>query len=147
MPWTYDYQMPTATPDIILVNHRYEILLLQRSGSVGHGMWALPGGHVDPNEGPLEAAYRELKEETGITGVNLKLFDVRKNLYDTESWRIKSIYYDEVNLSPQRTIKVTIDPRESKRFKWIPMLKCKNLFSDHAQIISDFVLTHYVPVF
>lgn len=144
MSWTYDYQMPTATSDIILVNHRYEILLLQRVGDVGHDMWALPGGHVDPGEGPLEAAYRELKEETGITEVKLKLFDVRKNLYNTESWRIKSIYYAELNLSPQRNIKVTINTKESKRYKWISMLMCKNLFSDHAQIISDFILTHYV---
>lgn len=132
--------MPAATSDIILVNHRYEILLLQRSGSVGNGMWALPGGHLDPGEGPLEAAYRELKEETGITGVSLKLFDVRKNLYDTESWRIKSIYYAKfVDYLP-----ITLDHREHTAFKWCPMLECRNLFSDHQAIINDFILTHLV---
>lgn len=29
--------------------------------------WTLPGGHVDKNESPKEAAIRELKEETNIT--------------------------------------------------------------------------------
>jgi ADP-ribose pyrophosphatase YjhB (NUDIX family) len=29
-------------------------------------MWLPPGGHIDPNELPDEAAVREVKEETGI---------------------------------------------------------------------------------
>lgn len=33
------------------------------------GRWALPKGHVDPGEGPREAATREVAEETGIRTV------------------------------------------------------------------------------
>jgi ADP-ribose pyrophosphatase len=40
------------------------ILMVERDD--GHG-WALPGGHVDPDEAPLDAAIRELHEETGLT--------------------------------------------------------------------------------
>ncbi|XMB65897.1 NUDIX domain-containing protein [Mycoplasmatota bacterium zrk1] len=29
--------------------------------------WIPPGGHIEPNEGPVEAALREVKEETGLT--------------------------------------------------------------------------------
>lgn len=39
------------------------LLMVQRSD--GHG-WAIPGGHVDPGETGLEAAIRELAEETGL---------------------------------------------------------------------------------
>lgn len=28
--------------------------------------WLAPGGHVEPNEDPVEAALREVKEETGL---------------------------------------------------------------------------------
>lgn len=30
------------------------------------GMWLQPGGHIDENETPMEAAIREVKEETGL---------------------------------------------------------------------------------
>lgn len=30
------------------------------------GQWLYPGGHVDPNEDPAQAARREVREETGI---------------------------------------------------------------------------------
>jgi 8-oxo-dGTP diphosphatase len=137
--------MPAATSDIILVNHRYEILLLKRSGSVGNGMWALPGGHVDPDESPLEAAHRELEEETGIVGLPLKLFDVRKNYFKSESWRIKSIYYDIIRESDANLLDdITLEPKEHSAFKWCPMLSCRDLFSDHQYIINDFILTHLV---
>jgi ADP-ribose pyrophosphatase YjhB (NUDIX family) len=39
-------------------------LLVARHGDVG--LWAAPGGGVDPGERPEEAVVRELKEELGI---------------------------------------------------------------------------------
>lgn len=35
------------------------------------GLWLYPGGHVDPNETPAEAAVREVVEETGVQAVVL----------------------------------------------------------------------------
>jgi 8-oxo-dGTP pyrophosphatase MutT (NUDIX family) len=39
-------------------------LLLGRDAETGH--WTLPGGAVDPNEHPADAAVRECFEETGL---------------------------------------------------------------------------------
>ncbi|MGH4015876.1 MAG: NUDIX hydrolase [Pseudonocardiaceae bacterium] len=40
-----------------------------RVGLIRHprlGRWMLPGGHVEPDENPAEAALREVAEETGL---------------------------------------------------------------------------------
>lgn len=42
------------------------VLLAQRSKAPDKGLWGFPGGHVEPGETALEAARRELREETGL---------------------------------------------------------------------------------
>lgn len=37
---------------------------------VGEEMWEIPGGRIHADEAPLEAAKRELIEETGLEGEN-----------------------------------------------------------------------------
>ena len=41
-----------------------KILLGKRLNVAGHGQWGLPGGHLEENEDLIEAAKRELLEET-----------------------------------------------------------------------------------
>jgi ADP-ribose pyrophosphatase YjhB (NUDIX family) len=42
------------------------VLLVERGRAPWRGLWSLPGGSIEPDESPSEAALRELKEETGI---------------------------------------------------------------------------------
>lgn len=43
-----------------------KVLLVRRGKAEGHGLWSLPGGRVHVGETLIEAASRELAEETGI---------------------------------------------------------------------------------
>jgi len=72
--------MPNTAPDttakttqvialIAAFNSNHELLLLKRPDDVHcGGLWSLPGGKVENNEMPLQAAVRELKEETHLKG-------------------------------------------------------------------------------
>ena len=44
-----------------------------RVGNGGHKMLELPAGVIDPNEMPIDAAHRELREETGFASKKLSL--------------------------------------------------------------------------
>lgn len=52
------------------VIHQGKVLLLWHRKLA---MWLPPGGHIDPDELPDEAAVREVKEETGLDVVLLSL--------------------------------------------------------------------------
>lgn len=51
------------TSSAIVFNQAGQVLLVHHNKI---GLWLYPGGHVDPNEDPAEAALREVAEETGI---------------------------------------------------------------------------------
>ena len=44
-----------------------EVCLVRRTNRPDSGLWGYPGGKIEPGEAVLDAAARELHEETGIT--------------------------------------------------------------------------------
>lgn len=52
----------TVSAGGVIINPAGEILITSQHGN----SWSLPKGHIDPGETDLQAAYREIEEETGI---------------------------------------------------------------------------------
>src|SRR5438128_2486181 len=58
-------QMFRANVGIVLANERGEVLALERKKIPG--AWQMPQGGIQDHEEPIQAAKRELQEETGIS--------------------------------------------------------------------------------
>ena len=81
--YTYDYPRPAVSADIAVFresSQSMEILLIQRKNPPFQGMWALPGGFLEIDETLEETAARELEEETGLNGIDLKQFKTFSNV-------------------------------------------------------------------
>ena len=85
--WTYIFRIEgnkiietgMSTVDIVIavpnegsMNNGCKILLIKRGRPPFVGMWATPGGNIDESEEPMNAAIRELEEETGLKLSNPK---------------------------------------------------------------------------
>lgn len=58
-----------------------QVLLIRRGKAPRLGEWTLPGGRIEPGERAVEAALRELHEETGVTAQITGLIDVVDGLF------------------------------------------------------------------
>lgn len=58
--------------------HRDGKYLLQNRVSSDWQGYALPGGHVEPNESIVESVRREMKEETGLDVINPRLCGIKQ---------------------------------------------------------------------
>jgi ADP-ribose pyrophosphatase YjhB (NUDIX family) len=54
------------------------VLLIRRGGGAMQGLWSLPGGHIEPGERAMEAARREVLEETGVEAELLRFLDIHE---------------------------------------------------------------------
>ena len=55
--------------------HGPRVLMIRRGRSPGKNLWSLPGGRVEFGEKLIDAARRELHEETGVEAGALSLVD------------------------------------------------------------------------
>jgi 8-oxo-dGTP diphosphatase len=134
--YCYNYPRPSVTVDIIVEN-RYNnskhILLIKRKNNPFKNSWALPGGFVDKDEALLDAAIRELEEETGICNVNLKQFHTFGNPgRDPRGHCVSIVYYTKIE---NRDIRMQAGD-DAKDAKWFDINKLPTLAFDHSEIIT-----------
>ncbi len=87
--------MPQAYPRAgvsVAVFRREDVLLVKRGKGIYRGFWSLPGGAIELGETVLEAAGRELFEETGLLASNLTLSDVADAIVRDASGAVETHY-------------------------------------------------------
>ncbi|MBP9723126.1 MAG: NUDIX hydrolase [Gammaproteobacteria bacterium] len=105
---------------VVIIDKDNNVLLLQRH--INHKdsrKWAVPGGSIEEGETPLEAAAREVFEETGI---NLKGKEVRffKD-YHWNIWELDINFAAHVCYISERPETITMRPLEHTAYEWTPI--------------------------
>lgn len=136
--YAFELEGNTATKLIILVVDivvlfEEQILLVQRGKEPFKDYWCVPGGHVDPGETFMEAALRELKEETDVDIDFLTYVGVfnEKNR-DPRAEYVYS-YVHKIQLKEKPNIKAGDD---AKNAQWFPINNLPKLAFDHDKIIK-----------
>jgi 8-oxo-dGTP diphosphatase len=140
LKFCYEYPRFAHTVDAIIVakNPGSEmILLIQRKFEPFEGMWALPGGFIEMNETLLEACHRELREETGLEGIELNQFYTFDEVgRDPRHRTVSTVFYGQV----PEILSIT-GGDDAARAEWFPTNALPDLAFDHGKILIKFLLS------
>ncbi len=118
--------------DLVIFDEHY-VLLIKRKNEPFKGMWALPGGRLEPDETIEQCAIREAKEETSLDIKLLKLIGV----------------YSDPNRDPRKVVAVAFIAKalntdakpstDAEEVKWVPIEEAlkMELAADHNKILND----------
>lgn len=143
--WEVAPYAPTfLTCDAVVVQSGH-ILLIKRKAEPGRGLWALPGGFVNPKERIEDGMIRELREETKIKvpGPVLRGSIKAKAVFDhpDRSLRGRTVtqaYYIEL---PPGKLPLVKGGDDAASAKWVPLafVKEEEMFEDHYSIKNFFL--------
>lgn len=104
--------------NVIVKNAQGKILFLKRAADkiVAPNQYCLPGGHIDKEESPIQAAARELKEEANISLKSDKLYTCGKIKCADGKW---AYYFNTYDLSPDEKGALAILDGESQGACWM----------------------------
>ena len=136
MSYSYSYPRPMVTVDILLIDKEgdhAEILLIERLNDPFKNHWALPGGFVDENEALLEAAKRELKEETAVENIELQQFYTFGDPgRDPRGHCISTVYYAFVD---KQSVNIKAGD-DAKNAAWFKISDLPDLAFDHKEVVN-----------
>lgn len=135
-----------STVDSVVIQSGH-VLLIKRKAAPGEGLWAIPGGYLEPGERIVDGMMRELSEETKLkvprdvirgSVIDNDVFD-----YPNRSLRGRIVTHAFCVLlksGPLPKIKAASD---AKKAEWVPLNEFykmqDQMFEDHFYIIDHFV--------
>lgn len=150
------YGITFQTVDSVVVQSGH-VLLVQRSGDLGNGLWALPGVHLGTNETMVDASRRAVLDETNLD-VPLKPFmgslkeqrtfdnpgrSLRARLKTSRNRTITTAFYYKLdsNLAlPTKGLKAGAGVEKVWWYSFAEAQRMRNrMFEDHADILDCFI--------
>lgn len=136
---------------VVLFNDIKEILLVKPTYK---DFWSVPGGVIDKDESPRDAALREVKEEIGIELINCQLLcvDYMSSIdsgYSTKDENIQFIFYGGI-LTNEQISQIQIPQEEIGEFKFVSKEESLKLVSDRLanRLISCLeAISSHTPVY
>jgi putative (di)nucleoside polyphosphate hydrolase len=119
-----------ANVGIILVNENGEVLALERERIPG--AWQLPQGGIQEDEEPVQAALRELQEETGISADQVELiaecsgwlaYELPREMWNSKTGRGQAQKWFLFRLR-DKNMKIVLDMGdevESRAWRWMKL--------------------------
>lgn len=145
--WSKSPYPPIFSTVDAVVKTAGHVLLVKRGDFPGKGLWATPGGFVEPRERLLQSAVRELAEETqlGVLSSTLEnaLVDVKVFDHPDRSQRGRVITHAHFFDLKTEHLPVVEGADDAAHACWVPIDKLASMedqfFDDHFNILNYFL--------
>ncbi|NLZ07371.1 MAG: NUDIX hydrolase [Phycisphaerae bacterium] len=133
--YVYDWPRPMVTVDAAVFRFargKAWLLLVERKKEPYKGQWAIPGGFVEMDEELEDAVARELKEETGLTGIALEQLRAFGTVGRDPRGRQITVVFTGIAAKGQTIVRGGDDAAEAR---WFPIDRLpENLAFDHDRV-------------
>ncbi|MGH8306851.1 MAG: bis(5'-nucleosyl)-tetraphosphatase [Gammaproteobacteria bacterium] len=107
-----------------------------------YSYWDFPKGAVEQGETPLQAAVREVREETGINKLE---FNWGEDYRETEPYSRGKVARYYLAWTPEEKITLTANPetgiREHMEYRWVNYQQALKLVTPRVKLILDWANT------
>lgn len=104
-----------------------------------YNYWDFPKGVVESEESPLQAAVREVEEETTLTGLRFRWGDVYRETHPYNQGRKVARYYIAESASTE--VRLPPNPElgrpEHSEYRWVDRAEAWNLLTPRVRAILE----------